>query len=264
MLLRFGAILVLALVLGPLIVGAWPVLAEMFTLEYWVDHGNAQETMSAVFRNDVLLFVAISALPLAIWRAVTADKQAHIAERGHFTDRYSSAVDNMASEHMAIRVGGTYALFQLAEEAEGADYISVMDMLCAFVRSPPEITDASESTFREDVQEILHRLFTRGDANLRRAEYNINLNEGILIGANLYKADLRGAYPYGANLSWADLTGTNLNGVDLTGANLNGADFHNARGAPDLSESCADPDYPPINLPDDAKLPKVWEPCPSE
>ena len=65
----------------------------------------------------------------------------------------------------------------------------------------------------------------------------------------------------GADLSGADLREANLRWADFSGANLTGVDFESVIGAPDLSESCADPDDPPINLPDAAELPKVWEFC---
>ena len=109
-------------------------------------------------------------------------------------------------------------------------------------------------------------------ADLRGA----NMDEADLRGADLFEADLRGAVIYDANLSGASLIGANLSGANLSGANLSrvifseanlsGADFENATGAPDLSESCADPDDPPINLPlaVKKKLPENWEwkPCP--
>jgi energy-coupling factor transporter transmembrane protein EcfT len=260
MLLRFEAILVLGLILGPMIVDAWPAIAVLFTFAYWGVDGDASATKSEVVRNFGLLLVAFVALPLAIWRAKTADRQANIAneqariaERGQFTDRFSRAVDNMASEHMAIRVGGIYALFQLAEEAEGADHSSLMEMLCAFVRSAPTITASSDGHFREDVQDILDWLFNTDFTHSRHAAYNIDIS-----GANLSGADLSEA-----KLAWANLRGAYLTQTNLSRAVLSGTDFKDVKGAPDLSKSCADPANPPINLPDDAKLPEVWRPRPS-
>ena len=130
-------------------------------------------------------------------------------------------------------------------------------------------------------------------ANLRRASLSgadlseaylrgVNLSEATLTKANLSGANLRGA-DLGramlwqadlteANLIWADLSGAKLMRANLSGANLreanlreadlSGANFENATGAPDLSDSCAEPDNPPLHLPDDAKRPTVWKPCP--
>ena len=400
MLMEFRIILVwlavavvVAIGLGGLVAGFWPLIAELFTSDYWIK--PAKVAMSEGLRNYGLIIVALVALPLAIWRAKTADRQAdsaskqtdianeqaRIAERGHFTDRFSRAVDNMASPQMAIRVGGIYALFQLAEEAEGADYKSAMDMLCAFVRSAPEIKESSDGAFRADVQEILSRLFETGTESLCRVGYDINLSGGDLTwadlsgadlseanlngadlyfanlsdavlgnvrsltqdqlnavrptpppeslpdglswqfintngfwgrdlrranfsgdnlsrarlsyanlfeanlfeanlsgadlreanlreanlsGANLFEANLREADLREANLSGANLREANLREADLREANLSGADFLSAKGAPDLSNSYADPDNPPIYLPNDAKRPAVWKLCPRE
>lgn len=96
-----------------------------------------------------------------------------------------------------------------------------------------------------------------GEANLIGA----NLLGADLSGANLTAADLSGAYLRGADLSGAYLGTANLSGAILYLADLSGANFANATGAPDLSDSCADPDDPPINLPDDVKQPEVWMPC---
>ena len=105
-------------------------------------------------------------------------------------------------------------------------------------------------------------------ANLNKATLNLaNLSGASLIGADLreaksFGADLRGADLFGADLSGAYLIGgVKLRGANLGGADLTGANFKYARGAPDLSDSCADPDNPPINLPDNVKRPEVWMPC---
>lgn len=90
-----------------------------------------------------------------------------------------------------------------------------------------------------------------------------DLYEAVLSGVDLKGADLRGAILVRSVLKDADLSGAKLSGADLSAAN-----FKDAKGAPDLSESCADPDNPPTNLPKDAVLPPGftgpddWKPCP--
>lgn len=106
-------------------------------------------------------------------------------------------------------------------------------------------------------------------ANLRGAFF---LDEANLSGANLVATVLREAMFFGADLRGADLREADLSGAHLLGnvklrganlsrADLSGADFQYVRGAPDLSESCADPDNPPIRLPENVKRPQVWKPC---
>lgn len=101
------------------------------------------------------------------------------------------------------------------------------------------------------------------EAHLRGANLSeANLSGANLSGAKLFGTNLSGANLRGANLSEAILKRANLSGADLFDANVTGADFENAKGAPNLSNSCADPDNPPINLSDDAKRPEVWVPWP--
>jgi uncharacterized protein YjbI with pentapeptide repeats len=77
-------------------------------------------------------------------------------------------------------------------------------------------------------------------------------------------AKFLGARLAGADLSYSNLAGADLAGADLTGANLTWANFNGAQNIPDLSLAYADPDNPPINLPEDVKRPEPWEPRPEE
>lgn len=129
------------------------------------------------------------------------------------------------------------------------------------------------------VRQALAFLLSR-NISLRNVQWSFadltgaNLSGADLVRANLHNAnfsgaDLSGAKISDAGLSFAILTkanlrGAQLRGTELGGAELTNADFEDVTGAPDLSDSCADPDNPPINLPDDVTLPEVWEPCQSE
>lgn len=262
-LIVFEALLVAAI----LLVGFWPALAlspvaKVFMWESWGVGANDTATVSDVLRNGGLLVVAILALSVGTWRAVTArrqadiaNEQARLAERGLFTDRFSRAVANVSSGDLAIRLGGIDALCRMAAEAQGEDYETVMDMLCAFVRMPPHHdkaairatqrknlaalravagegvvgADTEEDTpaFRQDIQEILNRLFC-GEQRFSRDGYKAILNWADLRGANLFWANFSGVNLSGAGLNGADLFGANLSGAFLVGANLSGANLFGA------------------------------------
>ena len=66
-----------------------------------------------------------------------------------------------------------------------------------------------------------------------RAEGWLTGDDGLLKGANLWRANLRGARLQGANLQGTNFWRANLNGAKLRGANLNGADL----GRADFSEA---------------------------
>ncbi|MBT5107409.1 MAG: pentapeptide repeat-containing protein [Rhodospirillaceae bacterium] len=273
-LMAFEALVVSAI----LLVGFWPDLGltaapTIFSWKSWGVGDNNTATVSDVLRNGGLLVVAILALSVGTWRAVTArrqadiaNEQARLAERGLFTDRFSRAVANVSSGDLAIRLGGIDALCRMAAEAQGEDYETVMDMLCAFVRVPPhrdkEATRVTQrknlaalramggkgaagakgeettALLREDIQEILDRLFKGDEQGLSRGGYradfrHADLRGAFLFGANLIAADLSGAdlsevYFIGADLSEANLPFANFTRAKLSGANLNGADLYEA------------------------------------
>ena len=110
-------------------------------------------------------------------------------------------------------------------------------------------------------------------ANLSGADLsNALLNDANLSGANLSGANLSRTLFISADLSGAQLVGADFRcagdtttycGATLGMANISGANFEGAKGESFLLESsCADPDDPPINLPNNVERPEVWEPCP--
>ncbi len=130
---------------------------SVFSWAYWQEGGSGT-SRSEVFRNFGLFFVAVVALGFGIWRAVTgymqaqasqrqaeaaneqaeaANEQARIAQQGQFTERFSRAAEHLGSGQLPLRLGGIYALWRLAQDSPEHDVISVIDILCAFVRDPP-------------------------------------------------------------------------------------------------------------------------------
>jgi hypothetical protein len=206
---------------------------------YWQLGGDGT-SRSEVFRNLGLLAVAIIGLLVGTWRAITAFiqaraayrqataatnqaeaaiEQARIAEQGLFTDRFSAAVEQLGSTQLPVRLGGIYALWRLAGDSPERDVVSVIDILCAFVRNPPH---AHADSMRPDVQAILNLIFAK------KARYRDHLPPGYLLDlthANLTNAALTGANLTGADLAYANLAqsslwGANLTHVKLTNANL--------------------------------------------
>ena len=74
-------------------------------------------------------------------------------------------------------------------------------------------------------------VYRGGDFNMYHDIYSgrrTNLQEAILLGADLYGANLRYADLYGANLSGANLMRAKLQHADFFDANLSGADLYDA------------------------------------
>ena len=230
-----------------------PVGPEWVTFKYW-QKGGQDTSRSEVLRNVGLLFVAMIGLAFGIWRAYTAHRQANVAEQGHFTERFSTAVEHLGSEELSIRLGGIYALWRLAEDSPRRDEKPIWDILCSFVRDPPHTSalneaapaDAIEAAMaavedkkevRPDVQAILDLIKTDAAAARREnADYRMNLsgadfrgadlNQANLTKADLKEADLSSVFLMGANLTNANLFRANLTDAILMDANLTDASLY--------------------------------------
>ena len=73
------------------------------------------ESGSATIRNIGLVIAGSLAIPLAIWRAVVADRQAssaqhqtEIAQQGLLNERYQKAAEMLGSDVLSVRIGGVH------------------------------------------------------------------------------------------------------------------------------------------------------------
>jgi len=211
---------------------------SFFSLAYW-GQSVGGVSRSEVYRNFGLAIIAFLGTCFAMWRAVTshrqasasqlqaktAHRQADIAEQGLITDRFSTAAEHLGSKELPVRLGGIYALWRLVQDSPAHDVISVIDILCAFVRDPPHEPDGMPAQakidgpptdpLRPDVQTVLDLIGGKKTAYRERlpAEYRLNLKH-----ANLFRANLTDAGLMNADLSGVDLSGANLTGAYLTGA----------------------------------------------
>src|SRR5215475_697852 len=184
------------------------------------------------------------------------------------SNQASKGFEQLASDKMAMRLGGIYALEGVMNASERPEQYRgpVLEMLCAFVReytigktvfAKPAIDIQAALTVigRRKGQELpdlaqanipganlsganltgadldsahLNSAYLSG-ANLTSAKLTrVDLTGANLTGANLGLADLNGSYLSSANLSGANLSGVNLRGADLTGANLRSANLRSA------------------------------------
>ena len=109
----------------------------------WWDWLSEGASTSEVIRNVGLLVAGLVAFPLAIWRALVADRQASAAQRqtataqqGLLNERFQKGADMLGSDNLSVRLGGIYALQSLALEYPEQYYVQCMRLLCAFVRNP--------------------------------------------------------------------------------------------------------------------------------
>lgn len=195
-------------------------------------------------------------------QARVANKQARTAEQGHITGRFTSAIEQLGSEKMAVRLGAIYALERLSKDSP-EDHWTIMEVLTAYVRDnaswPPKQTIGNpfvelqggdgdgavaadeklkkgagqEGVIRPstDIQAILTVLGRRESwATMQHTLFirKLDLQGTDLRGADLFdghlgRTDLRGAHLEGADLRRAHVDGSALGGAHLEGADLSRA-----------------------------------------
>jgi hypothetical protein len=258
----FGILFVAAL--------AWPALQSALHWYWRPPEGD----LSVTDRKDLVQGLASVAQALAVFLAGVVglvglyftsrnlrqtrehtDRQLQQAEQGQVTDRFTSAIEQLGSDKLEIRLGGIYALERIAgdslamESSPGRDYATIMEVLTAYVRenapwppkpskeeSPPASDTAASGaaegnggreqaatpdrrTPPADIQAILNVLRRRDEDRVpMRYRAFLDLRGANLQGAYLQKADLVGANLVGADLEGADLGSANLQGADLGGA----------------------------------------------
>ena len=149
-----------------------------------------------------------------------------------------------------VRLGGVYALSNLAREHPSLYHLQIVELLCAYIRNPTEYEDDPpivlvndnpniRPSIREDIQAAFRAIAHRSRVGIeieRREDFKLDLVEtdlrGIDVGgggdlskADLKKADLRHAVFYETNLSRTIMLGANLAHCYLTRANLHKADM---------------------------------------
>ena len=254
------------------------------------------ESGSATIRNIGLVIAGSLAIPLAIWRAVVADKQASsaqhqtaIAQQGLLNERYQKAAEMLGSDVLSVRIGGIHTLRDLAMERPNQYHVRVMRLLCAFARNPAKggtdwgelatsrmYSDVRFLMLREDLQAVMDviRGCSSAEVHLEEREgFRLQLQYADLRGATLHRADLKRAILWGADLSGAFLASTRLDCARLNDARLFDTQFSNEGDDPatgltqqQLDEASGDPEAgPKIGgvLDAETKQPLVWREKPT-
>ncbi len=238
-------LVLIAVFIPPLVCWCWPA-------------ANGFESCSSTIRNFGLVSAAIVALPLAVWRSWVAERQANTTQRGLLNERYQKGAEMLGSDVLTVRLGGIYALEQLASEYPEIYHIQIMQLFCAFVRHPPvrkdkptgdgkdpDGGDGNTQPVRADIYAVMKAVGTRSQAQIdieQKEDYRMDfsgadLNKMFLYELNLSRATLSKANMSGASLIKVNFSdahfygGANLSGADLSGSDLSGA----ALAAADLS-----------------------------
>ncbi|MFM6310420.1 MAG: pentapeptide repeat-containing protein, partial [Dolichospermum sp.] len=162
--------------------------------------------------------------------AEAANRNAEAANQKQITERFSKAIEQLASDKPEVILGRIYTLERIVRDSE-PDQWTIMEVLTAFVRQNAPIIKENESQSPEDqekflklkisIQACLTVIAKRKHPDLEN-KY-IDLTEVNISGFNLVGLNLKGFNFTVANLTEAKLTRADLTEADLKGAILTGA-----------------------------------------
>lgn len=171
-------------------------------------------------------------------------KNLKVTEDKQVTERFSKSIEHLGNGEIAIRLGGIYALEQIAFDSAKYHW-TMVDILSAFIREkrPLDSTDPVGIDVRAALTVIGRRNVKQDPSNNSINLKSVNLRDIEVLCANLRAVDLGKAILIRSNLSGSTFTCANLSGAnlgnailshaDLRGANLTDTDLSNA----DLSHS---------------------------
>ncbi len=204
-------------------------------INYLKDGGKSGVANYIIYRNLGLMIAGFIGIYLAWSRSNSLKKQATTAEQGHFSERFLRATEQLNSEKLFVRIGGIHTLWLVAKETSSqGDKKMIVDMLCAFIReSKPEVSSEYDTSHKykhiqKDVQLALN-LITKnlGEIDLL-LDYQVDLSNSFLQGANISNANLYWANLQNSNLEDANLSSARMQKAILKEANLKSTIFYNA------------------------------------
>ena len=183
-------------------------------------------------RNFALLSTPLLGFPLLFHRTRLAAKQVDTDSQRLLAERYARSAELFASAELSARLAGLYALWDLAKEEVKIYHVRIMEILCAFVRNPPELKgwesgDDKYPAQRPDMEAVLALIWVRSKEQCEwehAVNYHLNFRK-----ANLFHADLQGANLRGADLSYANLLEARFVRANLFCAHFHGADLRYAK-----------------------------------
>jgi len=173
---------------------------------------------------DASALAANATAKAALENAKAALKNAEAAQDKQITERFTKAVEQLASREITVRLGGIYALERIAKNSKD-DHWTIMEVLTAFVREPPPLEEKKtegkqpQQKLRIDIQAALTVIGQRNYKN-ETENQKLDLHNTNLQTADLREAILKGALLYEGNLQRANLQRANLQAAVLDEANL--------------------------------------------
>ena len=150
-------------------------------------------------------------------------------EQGQRQERMKVAIEHLASDNPALRLGGMIELHHLARDVDVFRQ-SIVDIFCAHIRRTTSLqhyVDQHESEPSEEIQTLLTFMFV-DDASVF-GDLRVDLTGSWLNGASLADASLCGAKMYKVHMQGANLDSADLRKTDFREAHLQGTRLYHAQ-----------------------------------
>jgi len=172
--------------------------AKGLNIEHRLQYGiPAAQTTGTIVAGIAVFFNAYQAsrsANTANENAKAVYKNAQAAEDKQITDRFSKAIELLGNQQIEVKLGGIYALEQIAKDAPKKYHWTVMEVLTAFVRENAPLKKEEEGEkeeipkLRTDIQAALTVIGRRNCEN-EQENQRLDLNRIDIRGANLSKAN---------------------------------------------------------------------------
>jgi hypothetical protein len=148
-------------------------------------------------------------------------KNLKVTEDKQVTERFSKAIEHLGSDKIDIRLGGIYALEQIAIDSVKYHW-TIVEILSAFIREKRPLDSTDQVGV--DLQAALTVIGRRKVEQDPKSKY-INLRKVNLVGVESQSTNFSGINFSGADLSGAQFSDVNFSSVNLNGVDLSGAYF---------------------------------------
>lgn len=156
-------------------------------------------------------------------------KQLDLVRQGQITERFTRAIEQLASDETSVILGGIYTLERLANDSP-EDRGTIIEILSAYVRDQAPLEKEKPQSIiraRADIQTALASLVRLSHVEIEGPR-KLDLSRSNLMAVDLRGAKLRGALLNKCWLDWADFTGADLEGAQLGSASLGAAKLRGA------------------------------------
>ncbi len=180
------------------------------------------------------------------------EKNLKVTEDKQVTERFSKSIEHLGSEKIDIRLGGIYALEQIAIDSSKYHW-TIMEILSAFVREKSKevflnklkrIEEKKSSRKSEKVGEdikavltVINRRNLKQDPQGKKIDLRkvnmacVGFQEAIISGVDLSLSDFSDANFSSTDFSKSDLANSNFRSSNFKNANFSDADLRNVNFA---------------------------------